>query len=67
MSPFKSEAQRRKFQQMLREGKITQELYDAFEEGTDRKRLMPHADDRPTHGKPKSKKALKNLKKVRNI
>lgn len=32
--PFKSEAQRRKFKEMLAQGKITQKIYDAMEEAT---------------------------------
>lgn len=31
---FKSEAQRRKFHEMHREGKISKEVLDAFESGT---------------------------------
>lgn len=32
---FKSEAHRRKFQELLKQGKITQSVYDAFESETE--------------------------------
>ena len=35
--PFKSEAQRKKFAEMVRDGKITQSVYDAFESDTGEK------------------------------
>lgn len=37
--PFKSEAQRRKFAEMVREGKITQETYDAWHSDTPKGKL----------------------------
>ena len=37
--PFKSEAQRRKFKQLLKEGKISQETYDEWEKETGKKKL----------------------------
>jgi len=34
MPPFKSEAQRRKFGQLLKEGKITKRQFDEFAQGS---------------------------------
>lgn len=51
---FKSEAQKKKFQQMLKEGKITQALYDAFN------------NDEPVKDK-KEKVVLKSLSELKNI
>lgn len=41
MSPWKSEAQRKKFYELLKEGKISQETIDEYERSTNRKRLPP--------------------------
>lgn len=35
--PFKSQAQKRRFEEMLREGKITQAKFDEWNEGTPEK------------------------------
>ena len=49
--PFKSEAQRKKFQQLVKDGKITQAVYDAFESETGNKKLpdkVGESKKRPT-------------------
>lgn len=51
--PYKSEAQRRKFQEMQKEGKISKEVVDAFE--TESKGIAL-----PERVKPKAKKAPVN-------
>jgi hypothetical protein len=54
---FKSEAQRKKFLEMVSEGKISQEVFDAMDAQTDRKRLLPRLEK-----KPKSSKKIKTIK-----
>lgn len=51
---FKSEAQRRKFQEMLNDKKITQEVYDEWSERTPKK--IPERISKP--------KTLEDLKKI---
>jgi hypothetical protein len=48
MAPYKSEAQRRKFHELLKEGKIDQTTVDEWDRETDRKKLLPRV-------KPKNK------------
>ena len=49
--PFKSKAQRRKFAQLLVEGKIKDDTYEEWNRSTGRKelpeRIHPKKDDRP--------------------
>ena len=52
MSPFKSKAQRRKFLQLLREGKISKATFLEWERATKGKKL-------PERVKPKKKKTKK--------
>ena len=54
--PFKSQAQRRKFAQLLVEGKITPETYEEWNRETGSKKL-------PDHVKPKKRTAAKNRTK----
>jgi len=54
--PFKSKAQRRKFAELLVEGKITDEQYEEWNRSTGKKRL-------PERVKPKARKATKKKKR----
>ena len=51
--PFKSKAQRRKFAQLLVEGKITDEQYEEWNRSTGGKELPERVKPKPK-GKPKS-------------
>jgi hypothetical protein len=55
--PFKSQAQRRKFAQLLVEGKISPETYEEWNRETGSKRLPERA--RKTRPKTRSRKAAK--------
>ncbi len=57
MSPFKSEAQRRKFGEMVKEGKMTKETFDEWNKATPKGPLP----DRVTPMK------IKKIKKVKTI
>ncbi len=50
--PFKSQAQRRKFAQLLVEGKITPETYEEWNRETGGKKLPDHV--KPARGKKKT-------------
>lgn len=63
--PFKSEAQRRKFQQLLKEGKINQKLYDAFENETGDIKLPEKVGAKKEKVVLKSFSELKKLSKKR--
>lgn len=52
--PIKSEAQRRKLQALLKEGKLTQAKYDEFERETPKGRLPERINTKPK--KPKRAK-----------
>jgi len=52
--PFKSEAQRKKFAEMLAEGKITKSLFNAFSDDTPENVKLPE--------RVSSKKTVKDLK-----
>lgn len=56
--PFKSKAQRRKFAQLLVEGKITPETFEEWNRETGRARL-------PEHVRPKKRKARPAAKRAR--
>jgi hypothetical protein len=56
--PFKSKAQRRKFAELLVEGKITPEAYEEWNRSTGGKEL-------PERVKPKSKRSLKTRKRTK--
>jgi hypothetical protein len=56
--PFKSKAQRRKFAELLVEGKITPEAYEEWNRSTGSKEL-------PERVKPKSKRSSKTRKKTK--
>ena len=55
--PFKSKAQRRKFAQLLVEGKITDEQYEEWNRSTGKKKLPEHVKR-----KAKPKRAKKKAK-----
>lgn len=64
--PFKSKAQRRKFAQLLVEGKISDEVYEEWNRSTGRKELperVKPAKKRKTARKGKTAKARKARKK----
>ncbi len=56
--PFKSKAQRRKFAELLVEGKITDEQYEEWNRSTGKKKL-------PERVTPKAKKHVKKKTKTR--
>jgi hypothetical protein len=56
--PFKSQAQRRKFAQLLVEGKISPQTYEEWNRETGSKRLPDHVKR-----KPKSKSSRKRTKR----
>jgi hypothetical protein len=56
--PFKSQAQRRKFAQLLVEGKISNEAYEEWNRETGRKKL-------PERVRPKTKRTSKRKSKRR--
>jgi hypothetical protein len=56
--PFKSQAQRRKFAQLLVEGKISNEAYEEWNRETGRKKL-------PERVRPKAKRTSKRKSKPR--
>jgi hypothetical protein len=56
--PFKSKAQRRKFAELLVEGKITPEAYEEWNRSTGGKEL-------PERVKPKSKRSVKTRKRTK--
>jgi hypothetical protein len=56
--PIKSQAQRRKFAELLVEGKISNEVYERWNRGAGYKEL-------PEHVKPKAKSKAKRTSKAR--
>jgi hypothetical protein len=69
MPQIKSKAQRRKFAQLLVQGKITPEAYERWNEGAGKKELPEHvADKRKKKSRKKSKKSKKKAtrKKARS-
>ena len=60
MMPFKSKAQRRKFAELLVEGKITDEQYEEWNRSTGKK-VLPER----IHPKPADKKAANKAAKLR--
>ena len=66
--PFKSKAQRRKFAQLLVEGKISDETYEEWNRSTGGKELperVTHAKKRKTAPKAKEAKKAKTAKRTR--
>lgn len=49
--PFKSKAQRRKFAELLVEGKITDEQYEEWNRSTGKKKLPERVHPKPTRRK----------------
>ena len=45
--PFKSQSQKEKFDQLLKEKKISQDTYDRFAADTDFEKLPKHATNNP--------------------
>lgn len=56
---FKSESQRRKFSELLKQGKITQKVFDGFDAVTDKEAKLP---DRTTWAKGPKVKTVKILR-----
>ena len=54
--PFKSKAQRRKFAELLVEGKITDEQYEEWNRSTGKKVLPERIHPKPSQKKTKSRK-----------
>ena len=67
--PFKSRAQRRKFAELLVEGKITDEAYERWNRDTGRKelpeRVKPKAKKTTTKRKTTKRKTTKQKKRAR--
>lgn len=65
--PFKSKAQRRKFAQLLVEGKIKDDTYEEWNRSTGRKelpeRIHPKKDDKPKKRTAKKRAAKTTAKK----
>jgi hypothetical protein len=57
--PFKSKAQRRKFAQLLVEGKITPETFEEWNRETGGARLPEHVRPKKTKARPAGKRARK--------
>ena len=62
--PFKSKAQRRKFAQLLVEGKIKPEAYERWNVETGRKKLPERVHPKPK-AKPKAKRKVKRKAKAK--
>lgn len=60
--PFKSQAQRRKFAQLLVEGKISNQTFEEWNRETGRKKLPEHVKSRP-RGKKTSSQRRRTTKK----
>lgn len=58
--PFKSQAQKKRFEEMLNEGKITKKMFDEYSNGTDFENLP----DRLTEKKNSKPKTLEELKAI---
>jgi len=59
--PFSSQSQRRKFAELLKEGKITQEVFDEWNAATGDKKLPEHV--KPKAGEPITRLSGKRKKK----
>ena len=55
--PFKSEAQKIKFQQLLKDGKITQKIYDEYDKST--------VDKLPARAPKKTKTGVRAIRRVK--
>lgn len=62
--PFKSEAQRRKFQDLLKQGKISQSVYDAFESETGGKDLPERATKKAQGKKPQARTKIQKVRVI---
>jgi hypothetical protein len=58
--PFKSQAQRRKFAQLLVEGKISNETFEEWNRETGARRLPERAQRKTTTGKKQAKKGVRS-------
>ena len=63
--PFKSQAQRRKFAQLLVEGKISPQTYEEWNRETGGRKLPEHARKRKTAGKRKTTRQTPKRRKKR--
>ena len=61
--PFKSQAQRRKFAQLLVEGKISNETFEEWNRETGSKKLPERVKGKKTTARPKRKTARKRKPK----
>ena len=59
--PFKSKAQRRKFAELLVEGKITDEQYEEWNRSTGRKVLPERLHPKKGEKKPRAKKSRRRV------
>ena len=62
MAPFKSLAQKAKFENMLNEGKISQKMFDEYSNGTDLKKLPERLGEKKDN-RPKTLEELKAIAK----
>ena len=60
--PFKSQAQRRKFAELLVKGEISAETYEKWNRSTGSKKLPERAKPKPKKAKAKAKPAKKKTK-----
>ncbi len=60
--PFKSKAQRRKFAQLLVEGKITPETFEEWNRETGGAKLPEHVRPKRTKARPVRKRAPRKIK-----
>ena len=63
--PFKSQAQRRKFAQLLVEGKITPETYEEWNRETGSQKLPDHVNAKKTRPKTRAAKGKTGRRKAR--
>lgn len=62
--PIKSQAQRRKFAELLVEGKISNEVYERWNRGAGYKELPEHVKPKAAKGKRKKAAAKSERKKI---
>jgi len=62
--PFKSQAQRRKFAQLLVEGKISPKTYEEWNRETGGRRLPDHVKKKKKRATKKRKRAVKRKRKA---
>ena len=65
--PFKSKAQRRKFAQLLVEGKISDETYEEWNRSTGRKELPERVTPLKKRKSARKRKTARKAKKVKKV